>query len=199
MLSETESGSVMSHNLARHRTTWLGFPGAPGVTTLFWDAATSGPNLTAWNSFLTAIAGRIPTDVTLQSQNTGDVIDDITGAIIGVWTGATQASVPGSGVGAYAAPAGVHINWRTAGIVRGHRVRGRTFLVPILASAYDSDGSLSSSALTTFRTALATFQAAAAPALLVWHRPVGGAGGDSFPVTSADMPDKAAILKSRRD
>jgi hypothetical protein len=189
----------MAHNLARHRTTWNGFPGAPGVTTLYWDAAAATPNLAAWNTCLTAIAGRIPADVVFQSQNTGDVLDDATGAIIGVWTGAVQASVPGTGVGAYSAPAGAHANWRSAGIVSGHRVRGRTFLVPLIGTAFDADGSLSATALTTLRNAFTTFQAAAAPDLLVWHRPVGGGGGNSFPVTSVDIPDKSAILRSRRD
>ena len=32
--------------LMRHRTTWTGFVGGPGVTTLYWDAG-SAVNLTA--------------------------------------------------------------------------------------------------------------------------------------------------------
>jgi hypothetical protein len=189
----------MSHNLGRHRTVWNGFVGGPGVSTLYWDIAAATPNLTAWNTFLTAIASRIASTVVLQSQNSGDVLDDVTGAIIGSWTGAAQAAVLGSSTGVYSAPAGGVINWRSAGIVNGHRVRGRTFLVPMGGAQYDADGSLGTTALTSMRSALATFQAAASPNLLVWHRPVGGSGGNSFPVTSADIPDKSAILRSRRD
>jgi len=189
----------MTHNLGRHRTTWNGFVGGPGVTTLYWDIAAATPNLAAWNTFLSAIAARLPAVVVLQSQSSGDVLDDVTGNIIGSWTGAAQAAVPGTAVGAYTAPSGACINWRTAGIVGGHRVRGRSFLVPLSGASYDTDGSLLAAALTTLRGALATFQAAASPNLLVWHRPVGGGGGDSFAVNAADIPDKAAILRSRRD
>jgi len=189
----------MSHNLGRHRTTWNGFVGGPGVTTLYWDIAAATPNLAAWNTFLTAIQARFPSVLTWQSQNSGDVLDDVTGNIIGSWTGAAQASVAGTAAGAYSAPAGSCVNWRTAGIVSGHRVRGRTFLVPMSGAAYDTDGTIAAAALTTLRTALATFQAAASPNLLVWHRPVAHTGGDSFPVTGADIPDKSAVLRSRRD
>jgi hypothetical protein len=191
--------SRMSHNLGRHRTTWNGFVGGPGVTTLYWDIAAATPNLTAWNTFLTSIQNRFPSVLTWQSQNTGDILDDVTGAIIGSWAGAAQAAVVGTAAGAYTAPAGSVINWRSAGIVNGHRVRGRTFLVPMTGGAYDTDGSLAAAVLTAMRAALATFQAAASPNLLVWHRPVGGGGGNSFPITSADIPDKSCILRSRRD
>ena len=184
--------------LMRHRTTWTGFVGGPGVTTLYWDAG-SAVNLTAWNAFLTAIQARFPTVVTWQSQNQGDVIESTTGVISGSWAGAAQPSVSGTGVGAYTAPSGCVINWRTAGVVDGRRLRGRSFMVPLHGGAYDSDGTISAAALTSLRTALATFQAAAAPVLQVWSRPLDGAGGSNHTVTSADIPDKAAILRSRRD
>ena len=137
--------------------------------------------------------------VTWQSQNQGDVIESTTGVISGSWAGAAQPSVSGTGVGAYTAPSGCVINWRTAGVVDGRRLRGRSFMVPLHGGAYDSDGTISAAALTSLRTALATFQAAAAPVLQVWSRPLDGAGGSNHTVTSADIPDKAAILRSRRD
>lgn len=184
--------------LQRHRTTWTGFVGGPGVTTLYWSDGT-GPNLTAWNAFLTAIVGRFPTVVTWQSQNSGDRLDEATGAIVGSWSGTAQSAVVGTGAGSYSAPVGSVVNWRTAGIVGGKRVRGRSFLVPMAGAAYDSDGTIAAAALTTLRTALATFVTAAAADLRVWHRPVDGAGGSQHVVTAADIPDKAAVLRSRRD
>jgi hypothetical protein len=185
-------------NLQRHRTIWSGIVGGPGVTTLYWDASTA-PNLGAWNTFLTAIVSRFPIVLTWQSQNSGDVLDDASGRIIGAWNGTAQAAVNGTAAGGYSAPSGAVVNWRSSGIVAGHRVRGRTFLVPTTGAVQDTDGSISSAALGTLRTALGTFVAAAAPSLMVWHRPVNFAGGSSFPVTSADIPDKSAILRSRRD
>ena len=184
--------------LNRHRTVWSGFVGGPGVTTLYWSDVT-GPNLTAWNTHLTAIAARYPSVITWTSQNTGDRIDDATGAIVGAWTVGAVAPVVATGTGGYFAPAGNVINWRTAGIVNGKRVRGRTFMVPLNGSSQDTDGSIATASISTLRTALASFVTAAAADLRVWHRPVDGSGGSSHVVTAADIPDKACVLRSRRD
>ena len=184
--------------IMRHRTTWTGFVGGPGVTTLYWDAATA-VNLPAWNAFLLAIQARFPTVVTWQSQNQGDVLESTTGVISGSWSGPAQAAVSGTAVGTYGAPIGMVVNWRTAGVVAGRRVRGRSFLVPMSGNSVDNDGSIIAAALTTVRGALATFQAAAAPGLQVWSRPEGGGGGSNHTVTSADVPDKTVVLRSRRD
>lgn len=184
--------------LIRHRTVWTGFVGGPGVTTLYWSDA-AGPNLTAWNLFLDTIKSRFPTVVTWQSQSSGDRLDDSTGAIIGSWSGSVQAPITGTSGGAYSAPSGAVVNWRTAGIVGGKRVRGRSFLVPLSGAQYDSDGTIVAAALTAMRTALTTFIGSAAADLRVWHRPVGGSGGSQHVVTNADIPDKSCVLRSRRD
>jgi hypothetical protein len=179
-------------------TLWTGFPGAPGYTTLYWNDVT-GPNLVALQAFWTGIADRLPSNTTIQVQSTGDRLDEATGAVIGAWSGAAQTPIVGTGAGAYSAVSGAHINWRTAAIVAGRRVRGRSFLVPLYGGAYDSDGTIAATVLTDLRTNLATFVAAAAADLRVWHRPVGGSGGSAHAVTAADIPDKAAALRSRRD
>jgi hypothetical protein len=182
----------------RQRTLWTGFPGAPGYTTLYWNHST-GPNLAALQTFFTGIADRLPSNCTIQIQNSGDSIDELTGQLTGSWTGAAQTPIPGTGAGAYSAPAGAHINWRTNAVLNGRRVRGRTFLVPLYGGAYDTDGTIAATVLTDLRTNLATFVAAVAPNLLVWTRPVGGSGGGATPMTTADIPDKSAVLRSRRD
>jgi hypothetical protein len=46
--------------------------------------------------------------------------------------------------------------------------------------------------------AAAAFVTAMVPILVIWRRPVGGAGGSVAPVTAARIADRVAILKSRR-
>lgn len=184
--------------IQRHRTTWTGFVGAPGVTTLFWDIAAT-PNLTAWNTFLAAIASRVPNVVTWTSQGQGDVLSEVTGILSGSWSATPPAPVAATATGNYASVAGAVINWRTNGLANGHRVRGRTFLVPLVGSSFDTDGSISGTVLTSMRAALATFVSAVGTGLVVWHRPVGGGGGSQHAIVNADIPDKAVVLRSRRD
>jgi hypothetical protein len=182
----------------KQTTLWTGFPGAPGYTVLYWNDVT-GPNLVALQAFWAGIMDRLPTNTTIQVQNSGDRIDENTGAVVGSWAGPSQVSLVGTMGGAYSAPSGAHINWRTSAIINGRRLKGRTFLVPLGGAAYDSDGTLAAATLTDLRANLATFVTAAAADLRVWHRPVGGAGGSAGVVTAADIPDKTAVLRSRRD
>lgn len=177
-----------------------GFPGAPGYMRAYSNPAVAPPNLTAWQAFIAGIADRFPSNTTLQIQNTGDTLNEVTGEITGAWSGAAQTAVVGTGSGAYAAASGAHINWRTADVVNGRRVRGRTFLVPLYGGAYDSDGTIAATVLTDLRTNLATLLTAiVGNGAVVWHRPVNGANGSIHGITTADIPDKAAVLRSRRD
>jgi hypothetical protein len=179
---------------------WSGFPGAPGYTRFYTDPSVGVPPLADYQAFFTGIADRIPSSVTIQVQSTGDTLDEQTGAITGSWSEAAQTAIVGTGSGAYAAASGAHINWRTATLVNGRRLKGRTFLVPLYGGAYDSDGTIAATVLTDLRTNLATLVAAVGGGLqVVWHRPVNGANGSIGDMTSADIPDKAAVLRSRRD
>ena len=105
------------------------------------------------------------------------------------------------GTGAVGAAAGVGacVSWLTGGIVGGRRLRGRTFLVPLHNSTYDTDGTFTSGVLTAL-TAFQTAMRAAGP-LAVWHRPTtpGGTDGTSYGVIGARVRDRVAFLSSRRD
>lgn len=178
---------------------WTGFPGAPGYTRFYWDVA-SAPDLAAYQAFFVGIADRIPSNTTVQVQNTGNLIDESDGSVMGSWSGPAQAAIPGTGSGAYAAPSGAHINWRTGDIKNGRRVRGRSFLVPLYGGAYDSDGSIAATVLTDLRGNLATLVTALVGSdARIWSRPTQSAAGTAHEIVSADIPDKTATLRSRRD
>jgi hypothetical protein len=176
---------------------WTGFPGAPGYTVHYrgeLDTLTSH-----LRTFYDAVKGLFPSNVTVQVPQSGDLINSTTGGLAGTWTSAFNASVTGTAAGVYAAPAGAVVRWLTDGIVAGRRLRGRTFLVPLAATAYQTDGSLLGTTVTNIQAAAQALVTAETANLGVWHRPVGGAGGSWSPVVSADVPDRAAILRSRRD
>ena len=193
----------------RIRASWTGFPGSPGVSTFYSvvpDATV--PNLRA---FFLAIHTALPSDVHVQVENEGDVIEDTTGAVTDLWTCDSVLSVAGDNTDAYSAPSGIVVDWLTGTVLDGHRVRGRTFLVPAGGNFYGTDGTLSDGALALIAPAAAAFVTADTGNFVVWHRPraakaadgsrpavTARAGGHAV-VTASSVPDKAAVLRSRRD
>lgn len=181
----------------RFRIHWTGFTGSPGVNTLYF---TSGADpAPAWRTFFSAIAARLPSVVSISFDSTGDTIDDTTGLVNGSWSASSAAPVAGTDASSYAGPVGACINWTTGTIVNGHRVRGRSYLVPLGGSSYDADGSLGSGTLTSLRGALATYVASSSGlAQVVFRRPGSPGGAGHVAVTGANIPDLAAVLRSRR-
>jgi hypothetical protein len=141
----------------------------------------------------------MPVGQTITVPGTGEVIEDTTGELLDVWTAAGGGTVVGTAGGVVAGGVGACVSWNTGGIIGGRRLRGRTFLVPLSSTAYESNGTLTSSALTAIG-AFANGLMASGP-LAVWHRPTsaGGSDGNSYGVISNRIRDKVAFLSSRRD
>lgn len=184
----------------RFNCAWQNWPGAPGVSTFYTDTATDISTVTdALRAFWNSLAGMIPSGLTIQVPSNGDAIDDTDGSIVGAWSDGTPVLVvTGSGAGAYAGNAGAVVHWLTTGVVNGRRVRGRTFVVPIIATQYETNGSLSAAALTTLNGAASTLVTAIGAGMRVWHRPKPPAAGSSFAVSNHRVPDLAVSLRSRR-
>lgn len=202
-------------SIQRQRVVWTGFTGSPGLSTFYFaDAATAQAAL---HAFMASVALVLPSIVRLQIEPGGDVIDETTGALTGIWAGSAQAVIPGNPAGgAYAAPVGALIRWETLAIRSGSRLRGRTYLVPAASSVFDTNGTMESGALATLVTAAGDFIGSVTPNLVVWQRPrgaqvayvdgrgiphkaVSGRGGSSAPVILSSVPDEAVVLRSRRD
>ena len=184
-------------DIQRIRVAWTGFPGAPGVSTFY--ATTAATPMANIRTFFNNIHPFLPSDVTLSFPGAGDVLDDVTGILTGSWSAAPPADVTGSGTGTYAAPVGAVVNWGTATIHRGRRMRGRTFLVPLNGPSFQNDGSLDSTVRAGLISGAQALIAAGPGNLLAWSRPISGGGGLSAAVTTANVPDLAAVLRSRRD
>jgi hypothetical protein len=122
-------------------------------------------------------------------------------------TGVTSVACGGGGV--FAAPAGAGIDWLTTTVHGSRRMQGRTFIVPLFGSAYDSGGAILDAYVTTIATAAEAMRTASGPTFGVWGRPTyvvpatdpptidrPGLWG---PAVSSRVPDKTFILTSRRD
>jgi hypothetical protein len=198
-------------DLMRVTARWDGFSGGPGYSNFFFvDTAQAGQidnadaagvsNLVSF--FLEGIKSLLPplvkvtiqSDVAVVNSNDGKMVNIVTNGGFGATTG-TAASGP------YSAASGAVVTWNTAGVRRGRRVRGRTFLVPLANSANEADGTLAAGSITTLTTAATNLMTpASARQLAVFARPTtkGGTDGNWFPVSSVRVPDRVAVLRSRR-
>ncbi len=141
----------------------------------------------------------MPQAINITFSGSVDVIEPGTGALVTSLSVTAPLPVTGADTGNYAAPAGLCVTWRTAGFVGGHRVRGRTFIVPLGPAGLQNDGTPATAAVTAAQTAAATFLAAT-PEFVVWHRPESLAlgGGSAHVVLGSNVTDRAAMLTSRR-
>lgn len=192
-------------DLKRVSVAWQGWPGAPGVTQFYLDNTGGQAQIDAIRAFFNSFQALLPTGLTIQVPNSGDTLDESTGVLTGTWSTATQPlPTTGNAVAAYAGNAGAVVHWLTQSVTRNRRIRGRTFMVP-LVGAFDTAGSLAPAANSTLSTAAATLVTASAGLIHVWVRPVRQKGtgvlvrgGMSAPITSSRVPDLAVSLRSRR-
>lgn len=182
--------------LSRVRAVWQNWPGAPGYSTFYFDGNDSG-RAAAVQIFFDAVKAYLPIGLTVSVQGEGDIINDTDGHITGSWSETTPAVVTGTASGAYSGPSGAVIHWLTGGVIGTRRVRGRTFLVP-LANAFESNGTIGSTPLTTLGSAANGLITNPNNSLMVWVRPGPKGNGSSHIVSSARLPDLAVVMRSRR-
>jgi hypothetical protein len=201
--------------IARVKLRWSGFIGGPGYTILHfrdfgWDTAADVDTTAAQgavdrvDTFAEGVKTYLPYAVQLAVEPEVEVLEDTTGELLevrGTTPDAAHVS-PASSSAVFAGPVGLVISWKTGLVRNGRRVHGRTFLVPLNGNVFASDGTLTSGVRTDFLTAAAALaNPAGTPDLGVWARPSAPAAtdGEWGVVTSWNVPDMAAVLRSRRD
>lgn len=192
--------------LFRVKARWTGFSGAPGYNVFHFDAATEGAGpdaqacVDALRTFYTALVGRLPSAVRIDIEGTVEIIEESTGTLTSFVQVTPGASIVGTATGGFSSATGACINWITDGVRNGRRLRGRSFIVPLGGTSYDSDGTLGGPTLTALQDA-ANALAESPVDLQVYGRPssAGAADGYAEGVTSTRVADKTAILRSRRD
>jgi hypothetical protein len=190
-------------NINRVRCAWTNFPGAPGLSTFY--LADGSTDVTAIKTFFNAFKDDLPQGTVVTIPQAGDQIDVGTGKIVGSWSGTgggTALSVPAAS--AFSGSSGAMVRWQTGSVINGHRLSGRTYVVPIRGSDYDTNGSLSSAFTTTLQNAANALLGTLGANFLVYHRPQNttpsnpGSPGSVAAVTSALVPDLAVVMRSRR-
>lgn len=183
-----------------------GFPGAPGWTTFYFDGEdpTQLANQFRWaREYLVMVAGLFPVAWSAIVQTEGRLLQTATG-ILDTTTlipdDGTGNVVPGSNTasGFGPGPTGLCISLTSVGVNRGRRVRGRSYVVPMAADIYESDGTIRPAYLTAYRPLVQALFTDTRK-VGIWSRPRLGTGGAFFVVSSTRISDKAAVLTSRRD
>lgn len=193
--------------MAIYRVTarWTGFTGAPGYSNFHFQGSTGAPDLApaaaAVRNMFQDMQVHLPSTLRINVSPTIEIYDDASGQLTGYETLATTpAVVSGAATGPYAGPSGAVINWITNTVTQGRRLRGRTFIVPLATSAYDSSGTLTTGALTDINTGASRLSGAGfSLGFGVWSRPTAGGTGAFGEVVGHRVPDLAAVLRSRRD
>jgi hypothetical protein len=182
--------------MRRVPVTWTTGPGGSGLS-VFYTGETDDATVEL-AAFFNAIKSFFPTVVTWNVPASGDKINDTDGSLAGAWSGGTAATIGGLAASSYAAGTGMYVRWLTGAVVAGHKLQGRTFLVPIVTSSYFTDGELQGGTVSGVQTAATTL--AAAGKLILWHRPKtkASADGTNRLIIAATVPDKVTSLKSRR-
>jgi hypothetical protein len=182
-----------------------GLDGGPGVA-VFYAPSGDTTAVAALVTFYNAIKNFHPGGVAWTVPSSGDTINDANGELVGTWTqsgGATVTST--SAAGAYAAGVGARVLWQTSGIVHKRRVRGSTFLVPLLGANYQNNGTILDATVTSLQNAVNTLVGSSS--LQIWSRPHKETppnpnnpdrDGASYEVTAGVVSDLVTTLRSRR-
>lgn len=162
------------------------------------DANTAAAN---FRTFLNALAAYGPTGGSITFDSAAQIYDDLGVQTAEITISAVPAAIALTGAGAYAGGAGAVVNWVTGAFHQGRKVRGRTFLVPLVQIAYQADGTLAATFQSNIQTAAQAF-ATSSPTPIIFSDKTSKLGVRSTllaVVTGATVPDRTAILRSRRD
>lgn len=178
---------------------WSGSAGLPGYSKFRFNTDLDNIGATAardrLKGFFQQIAPLLPTAVQINFDPIA-IAYDAQGQALGERNTGSTGAVGGQGAGPFAAPAGACVNWATGVFVNGKKVRGRTFLVPLTAAAYEADGTLLNSARTGLDDAAGILRGGPVP--LVILSGVASGVSSAHVVTGHSIADKVAILRSRR-
>lgn len=188
-----------------YRALWQVGIGGPGSSVFHGripTATTAGDSAQALadrvRAFMEAVKTVVPGGVTWSFPSEVLEIDTATGVLEDVHNVTPPANVLATGNGVHAAPAGVRIEWRTLAIVNGRRLRGRTFIVPLSTAQYETNGTLVPTCITTLTNAGNAYKDSSvfnASQASIWSR----THGTQADITSFNVPDEVAVLRSRRD
>lgn len=194
-------------------TVWNGFIGAPGYTKLWFqeilDATARQAAVDAVRVFFAAQINFFKTTWSFQvspivqtfSLETGKLLrEDTAGSAPPVVNGGAPSANSFFGGGGYV------IKWGTGIVLDGRKVVGRTFMVPAINGS-DADGTISAALISAAQAAGQGLLTNATVRQVVWHKrfskPTDGSkpvylSGNAVVVNSCTVPDRTAVMRSRR-
>lgn len=183
----------------RWRIAWSGSAVVGGgVSTHFFETPVSSISTDVGNFYKECLK-YCPPSVTVTIPSSGDLIDTADGSITGTWTHGGVQTWPGTAASNfYAGGVGARIVWNTLGRKNNRRIKGSTFIVPLAASMYDTDGTLLAAPATDLKFRGDTLVTAQTGSMGIWSRPEAGAGGLFNSIVDCNSPDKVSWLRSRR-
>lgn len=168
----------------------------PSINTFY--LADVSPDVGPLKAFYEAIKAYFPSTLQITVPQQGDTLDVASGRIVDAWGGSNGGVVTGTGTAAYARGSGARVVWQTSGIRNGRRVRGSTFLVPLVSTVYATDGQVNVAPQTAITTAASNLITAYGSSLVIWSRPRRFAGGETHSILQATVPRNPTQLRSRR-
>lgn len=194
--------------IMRLRSTLTGWRGAPGLATFYYRSETGDLPETAEaeNAFSHVQAAWIvmrqemPSIWSWSTSGVVDVLQEATGTLVTQLVGGESGGDVGTEATQFGpAEAGVCVRYHTADVINGHIVRGRTFISPVTVGG-DADGSPDSGLLAHANGFAAALEGSGTPVIqqVIWHRPIGGTGGQACDVVSHSVSDVFSVLTSRR-
>lgn len=208
--------------LYRVRTASSGWTGAPGLNTFYFSGNVDAvpPGTTSDLAKLAhdrvcagfaAFLSQLPTVWTALVSPNVDVINDVNGDLVNSYSVVPTATLQGTApVGFLPISSMVLLRLNTSTFSDGSRLQGRAFIGPVAASV-EGDGTPTASMITSalaMGTALQDVGISGLPVIGVWRRPraanplkplLPARVGSFAPITSITVPDKFAVLRSRRD
>ena len=185
--------------LQRLRCEWTGTGvEGPGLSTFFAEADGTVAISVGATGLFNAVKSWIPSGTTIYVPNGGDVIDEMTGTLTGTWGTSGGTTITATGGGAFAGGVGARVVWETDTIRAGRRVRGSTFICPLITTGYDGSGTLAANVLTALGQGVADMLVQVPTQMRVWSRPRPGLVGAGVQVQRGTAPDKVSWLRTRR-
>ncbi len=188
----------MARSLVRIRTVFTGLPGTPGYNVIYCDD--DGSNAAGYQdamfNFWTDVAGQMASGLTVTMENPMTILDDSTGNVTGVVTGAGQTFTNGGSTPSLPPFTNGLVRLHTGVYVANRELRGRIF-IPYPRQDTETAGKPNSTFMSTVQEAaedlleLDRFNGA----MVVWSR----THLVSNYVSSVSTWDQYASLRSRRD
>lgn len=197
---------------------WTGLTGLPGYTNFYIkpeggssdQTAALDAALAAQREFWRAVAPGLPSAVTISAPALSNLIQDTDGLLTGTVSPTSPVlAVTGGGGAAGPLPSGSCTSWKTGLVVGRRHLQGRTFVVPLAATAYQADGTLTDSFIALQRNGSQAYRTTAGFTPVIWARPhkadpthvppKPAVVGTNSAITGSSVTDQAAVLRTRRN